>query len=76
MKIYQNLFKYVEEQQIGLTSRRLIFSLEGIIRANAETKGITFEQEYEIFKEFKALISHAPIDLQWIEEFAQYEEVK
>lgn len=73
-KIYEKIVNKLEFQQVGFDiPPRVIISLDNLIAAIAEVKGIYYKEELQNFKKFQDSIKGIK-DLN-LNEFDEYEEV-
>ncbi len=74
-KIYEKIINKLELQQTGFeTPPRVIISLDNLIAAIAEIKGIYYKEELQNFKNFQDSLQGIK-DLK-LNEFDEYEEIK
>lgn len=74
-KIYEKIINRLEFQQTGFeTPPRAIISLDNLINAIAEIKGIYYKEELQNFKKFQDSLQG--IKELKLNEFDEYEEIK
>lgn len=76
MKLYEEILALGEAHTVSRNEVRIMLPLENVLRVVAGLKGTTFEHELAEFDRFYKTLGRPQAELVWVEEFAQYEEVK